>query len=392
MSSREADSSRGLAPWRPVVLSPLILDLLRPASTELAEAISHRIAKDIKVSRRARKWERRVRDGVKIAIAGFFADHEAVVAAHMFHDFGRMWAAAGSGPVPVMEAIQIALDLVRESVHQIAERDGLSKHASTDIVNAATTYLAHLRVEVERGHREARIALSDSRAVLLSALLKGRPHQRPLEDLVSAASWSLPEQLVVLVADLHRDRATLDLGAGPEVLAFLDGDQIAAACDPAYARRAQQAMRDIGDHVVVAQMWPVPAEKCRDAYRWARQALTLAERGKIQPVRRVVRCVDHRLTLWIERDHVLAHSIGSELLEPLLRLGRARRRTLGRTMLRWLQTRDSAPVLGEHFGVHPNTVRNHQTALYRLFGPQLDDPDMALTFILALKAMRDRLE
>ena len=59
---------------------------------------------------------------------------------------------------------------------------------------------------------------------------------------------------------------------------------------------------------------------------------------------------------------------------------------LSRTLLAWLSTHDSAPVLARKLGVHAQTVRYRLRRLRELLGDRLDDPDSMLAMKLALEA------
>lgn len=392
MSSQGADSSRMSRVWHPAALPPPALALLRSASAGLPKQIGRYVIDEVRLGEGVEAWNRRVQIGAEIAVAGFFDDAEAAVATRTFQEFGGAWANSRSGPLPVLDAIQAGMRPTWAAVHRLVEREGLHGTLPIMLADAITAYSRHLWSAVEQGFRDARIAMLDSRSQLLRVLLKGHQSDQSLEELGREIRWKLPERIVVLVADLGGATPPAELTRTPEVLWLIEGDRFAAVCDPARTSSTRAALVRVSPTVLVAEMWPVAPAEARDSYRWARKALALARAGELRPARGVVDCTQHRLRLWIETDNALSQTISLELLAPLLTLGAARRKALAETLLRWLQTRESAPVLAEQLGVHPNTIRLRLAHLHRMFGDQIDDPDQALALILALRTMRSRLE
>lgn len=189
----------------------------------------------------------------------------------------------------------------------------------------------------------------------------------------TALADTVDDAVVVLVAEISGDRAGIS--------------RTATICSPAQTDTLRTALLSMAPEVTVAQMWPVAPGRATEAMRWAERALRLAHDRTIAATERTIDCTEHAVQLWIAGDSVFAGRLATELLAPLLTARQMQFDVLGPTLLRWLQTHDSAPDLAQYFGVHPQTIRYRQRTLMTMFGDRLEDPDESLALILALKTI-----
>jgi hypothetical protein len=339
------------------------------------------------------RLHRAIRDAVTVAIDGFLrlasGDDacRAVVDAH-FRGLGRAEIQAGVGVHRVLAAINVASDSIWQAIRGLVAREELSGHVVADLGLAVTRYLVHLAAEVQRGAAEERQLMADVRTRLVSALLQegSAAQARKVVELAAAADWRRPEQVVVVIAQLHGVVPPRAPEMPVDALVRPDGDRLVVVTTEEQMSEVTEALLGLDPRVVVAQSWAVPLLQARHAYRWARRALALGRQGRLRPDGRVIRCVRHRMTLLLAADPALAEELSRELLAPLMVEKSHNRLMLAETMLRWLEAGESAPALAVHFQAHPQTIRNRIHKLRDLFGAQLEDAEQRLALIVALGA------
>ena len=368
----------------PHQLSRPLLGLLRAAAVDLPERIVDLILSEVPLLAEDRRTRRAVRDAVSVALRGFL-DGEPGALGH-FRALGVARGRSGGTVLPVLRAIQVSADAAWETLQQVARREGLAGYVVADVGSAMSGFLQRLGDAAERGHREASLERISARA-LLFAVLMGRYDERPIAEIAEAARWSVPDEVVVLVAELHGVLAGDAPGLGSDVLVHHDGDRVAVLAAAAQVDGVRDTVLRWGRQVIVAEAWPVRATEASHGYRWARRALTLARERALEPVDRVLRCADHRLLLWTSADPVLARKVSADLLAPLSAVRPAYRRPFAVTLLRWLETRETALAMAPHLGVHDQTVRYRLRRLSDMFGDQLVDPEQRMGLILALRTM-----
>lgn len=337
---------------------------------------------------------RLLREAIGVAVDGFLRlaageeDSRHRVEAY-FRGLGRAEVAAGTGGQRVLAAIQVAGESVWQTIHSMVAREEMSGSLVAELGMAVSRYLGHLSAEVQRGMAEQRHAMVDVRGRLVSALMQEPNSMQAglVAELATAAQWPVPDQVVVVMAQLHGHASETPPSLPQHALTWVDGDRMAVVTVAKDVPDVTAALLRLDPRVQVAQSWPVPLLKARNAYRWTRRALGLVRRGDLRAENRVVQCVRYRMMLWLAADHALAADIGEELLAPLLTTKPKRRLTLASTLLAWLETDESAPALARRLGVHPNTVRSRLDVLETLYGDALHEPDQRTALLLALKSV-----
>jgi hypothetical protein len=373
-------------------LSPALFPAVCAAVPRLPEQIAARIRSEVvSFGGPRRRLHGQLREAVAVAVDGFvrtMAGDDAAraqVEAH-FRGLGRIEAQAGHSVQRVLAAIQVANDSVWQAIHAMVAREELAGSVVADLGVAVTRYLTHLAAEVQRGFTEAYQAGGDVRTRLVIALMQESAVGGPgdVAELAEAAHWRPPEYAVVVVAQLHGFVPRRAVSVPSEALLYADGDRLVVVTAEEHVPQVTEALLRLDPRVLVAQSWSVPLLQARHAYRWARRALHLARTGEVRIEGRVVRCAMHRLALWLAADQALADDISRELLAPLHAEKPHNRLMLAETMLRWLETGESAPAMAAYFRTHPHTIRNRMHKLRDLFGAQLDDANQRLALIVAL--------
>ena len=133
----------------------------------------------------------------------------------------------------------------------------------------------------------------------------------------------------------------------------------------------------------------VPLARASSSLRWARRALSLAQRhpaGKAADG--IVRCDEQLPALVLLADAELARLLSGQVLAPLRGLRPEQADRLAETLLAWLESADNAGVAATRLHVHPQTVRYRLRQLTELFGDGLSDPDSRFALQVALRVRR----
>lgn len=371
-------------------LPAAMMPLLRAAALPLPERATARICAEVSAFADGH-LRSLIHEAVAVAIEGFLrlvsGDDESRpwVDAH-FRDIGRSEAGAGER---ILAAIQVVTDIVWQEVHALAARRELPGDHVADLGVALTQYVVHLWNEVQRGMAGRWQASSDGRARLVTALMQ-EPAADSLATLAADAGWTPPERAVVVMA--QRYGAVVDhrpAFPAATTLSWTDGDRLVTVAPEDAVPEVIEALL-LDPRIRIAQSWPVDVLEARHAYRWTRRALAFAQRGLLPTDGRVVRCSRHRFILAVAADQALVDELGRELLAPLRRLTPRRRLALAETLLAWLETDESAPMLARRLSVHANTVRGRMRALRELFGDTLHGPEQRAALIVVLEVTLPR--
>ena len=359
--------------------------VLHRAAARLSDGIVHAICSDIAAFKPPGRPRRKVRDAVTIGIAGFLDPAAAEASRTHFRGIGA-GLQGRADLVAILHALHVASDSVARTIVTLAEHESLAGTVVGGLMADATRYVRGLVSEVQLGHLEATQLRLSGRATLARAIVTGRA-ERPVEELVAETGWVIPEIIVLVTADLNGAPAGAGRPWPDQALMHVDGSRVTALAPPEQAGDALTGLLQLGPRVVAAQSWQVPVALAPHAYQWTRRALGLVRAGRIQPKHRIVRCVEHQVTLWEAADDALGKEIGRALLAPLADLTPGRRLGLAETLSRSLTSRESANAMARHLGVHPNTVHNRLHVLRELFGDRLDDPVERAELVLALRRM-----
>ena len=304
-----------------------------------------------------------------------------------FRRLGRAQARAGASLESLRSGYQLATSIAWRSVWSTAQELRLPAGVAAERAAAAFSYLDSLCEQSVLGYHEHAESSSRWQERLLDTIL--HPEQHPawlLGQLAGVGNWPVPQRVVAVAVQRGADAPLPAAGRLPAgTLADL-GRRPALLLSPAPLTpeaRAELATVFAGHTVAIG--CPVRLVEAATSLRWAERCLELAGAGVVQPSP-VLDCAEHMAVLWLHAEPLLRRQLGQRVLAPLLREAPHSRRILAETMLAWLETRGSAPVLAARLGKHAQTVRYRMRRLQEIFGPVLDDPERCFEIYLVLRA------
>lgn len=311
----------------------------------------------------------------------------------LFHRMGWGEGQAGHGVEPLDAALTVAARAAWDYLSDFAVARGLPAGALRDVTRALFDYTDHLRAELIAGHAlglHNPVRAREELWAYFRGSSAGRTSPRgplgvdpdELRRRAAEAHWPLPHRVVALVVSYHGDPPALD---APEILTSAEPHRLLVLCPEVMAGELTAELARSGPDRRVVVSWPVPPEESGTALLWATRALDLVQLNVIPPTP-VVRCNDHTTQLWLHSEPALRRRLCQDLLEPLLAESHNSREILSETLLTWLETRDSAPVIAARLDIHPQTVRYRWRRINELFGESLRDPEFAVQMTLVLKA------
>lgn len=303
----------------------------------------------------------------------------------IFQAMGRAEASESGDLAPLRAALRLAATATWDAMRRARTEHPVTGEVRGQLADALFLYIDHLVEQAEVGYAAGRRSIDgdrgQARARLAQRLLSGRPRV-PLED-INPEVWVAPEWVVVAVSEPDEERR-IDVGAlalshlvvrhEQRVIVIADAE---ASADVIATFEAAELRISIG--------WPVGPAVIPSAFRWARRALDLLQRGVIAS-HPVIDCRDHRTQIWLHAEPALRQRMCQDLLKPLLSETPNSREILSQTLLVWLETRDSAPAIAAHLGVHAQTVRYRWKRINELFGEDLHDPEFMVQITMLLKA------
>lgn len=348
-------------------------------ATEIVDAVSERVPR---YARPAPTSRSALAEAATAALHRFLdaldgAPHRDRGIEDLFRALGRREARAGRSLVDFHAALSVGTRVGWRRFQSLSQDDATPAVVSDGLF----AFVDHLAQVAEAGHVEAmRLRAADpnrTRAAFAEQLLTGGA-----VDLQNDV-WPVPESVVVLVAELGGDRPDLSDLARRALMVGHD-DTVVVINDADERDWTISALVEAGVQRVTTS-WAVTPDAIPAAFRWARRAVDLAERGVISDGP-VIDCRTHRTQIWLHAEPALRQQAALELLSPLLAETPNSREILSETLLVWLETRDSAPAIAAKLGVHPQTVRYRWKRINELFGEDLHDPDFIVQITMLLKA------
>jgi hypothetical protein len=307
---------------------------------------------------------------------------------------------AASGPLPGLDSLadEMTGAILREAAEHALPANGVYAKVVRRAARAAIVrYLNGLTADLAAAMTEAAGTKRALRRRLLELLLSDpQPPYAETARLAREAGWRIPRRVAAVVFPEQSQCGCPPLSTLPaDVLADMDGpDPCLLVPDPDGPGRARRLETALGAWPLkagtAAAVGPaVPLARACASLGWARQALTLAQRGLIplpggKPA--VVWCDEHLATLVLLADPELVALLGRQVLAPLRRLRPDQADRLAETLLAWLESADNAETAARLLHVHPQTVRYRLRQLTQLFGDALTDPEARFRLLVALRA------
>lgn len=302
---------------------------------------------------------------------------------------GRAEARAGHDLDAMRAAHHIASQEVWAELERVVPELGLPSATHQQLAHAIMDYQRRLQDEAVAAHAEVVGLVAEPRARLVAALLEGASPEHLAR--LATPCWPLPRSVAVAATEATA-RTVAAAEELTEALATTWRKRVVIVADAS-------AILPMAEHLArrspgpVAVSWGVAPSDTPHALRWARRTLRLVRQGTIAaPTSGVVLSDDHRFELWQQADPALDQHLVEATLGPLLDEKPSQRDVLSDTMLLWLQTHGSAPVMAERLGVHDQTVRHRLRRIRAMFGDALDHPDRAGELMQALVVMRRSLQ
>lgn len=359
----------------------------RPRAKELSRRIARRICGEV-----AAFSDPRLRDIIAEALneaVALFIDAMAgapvrgTTVAHLYQRLGSLEGRAGHNLDAMRAAHQIATEESWREMSMLADELDLPRAAVSYLTEALLDYQHQLLEHATRGFAEP-VPQADPRLALFAALV-GPQADSDLPVLVGRAGWKTTDKVAVAVAPggpVTADLAapTAHLLTGPS-----EGAIVMIGPSPELHRRAEAVVAATSRPVAVT--WEVSLAETHHAVRWGHRALALVAEQVLQPSSDgIVWCAAHQSDLCLYADPTLRRVADERMLAPLVGQNPARRLALAETMLAWLGTRPSAPVVAKQLAIHDQTVRHRLRRIKELFGDRLDDPSETIGLIAALES------
>jgi hypothetical protein len=326
----------------------------------------------------------------------------------MFHDIGRVEAAAGRSLDALHTALRVGARVTWQRLREKARQGGGDADVFARLGESIFRYLDELAAACSAGYAEARAEFAGEAERLrhrLLDLLVADPPTPPetIAGLAATIGWRLPRRVVAVALQAPASACSGSLAPlPPDVLVDLAGREprllMPDPDGPGRRRQLEDGLRkwpvtaqpEDGAPGCLAAVGPaVPLARAGASLRWARRALSLAQRNPAgQAADGIVRCDEQLATLVLLADAELARVLSGQALAPLRGLRPEQADRLAETLLAWLESADNAGVAASRLHVHPQTVRYRLRQLTELFGDALSDPDSRFALQVALRVRR----
>jgi len=316
----------------------------------------------------------------------------------LFRRLGQSEAQRGRAWASVEASLRVASRAAWQQVVHFATGHDLSRSQLQDLTGSVFDYLDHVHEQLsdgfERGQPAGARTREGARARLFKLFLSDRPpapgpsaptgiDDDVLRELAEIAQWPLAEEVVVLAISYHGEPPVLT--ESPEVLVRVRPRRVLMICPAPDQERLIESIGRSRPDLRTTVSWPVPPSEAGSALRWCQRALDLVHLGVIAP-EPVIDCAAQAAQLWLHAEPSMRRHLCQELLRPLLAEAPHSRTILSETLLAWVETRDSAPVIAARLAVHPQTVRYRWKRINELFGEALRDPEFVIRMTLVLKS------
>ncbi|MEV0665458.1 helix-turn-helix domain-containing protein [Actinomadura luteofluorescens] len=335
----------------------------------------------------ARKVERTVSDTVAFFVDS--VDHPTAdprKITELYMRLGEEEARQGRSLAALQNAMRVSSQVACRRFIKDAYRLGWSRETLGRLTDSLFMLLARAADAAAQGYAREQGQLAterERRRDRLRDLLVAEPPpgHEAISELAVAARWELPKSIALVALPAGAPAGARILP--PAVLADWEAPiPFLVVPDPEGPGqdRLWPALRRLGTSALGPT---VPIGQGAVSLRWARNALTLAERGLLHgdgPFR----CADHIAALATLAADELVDATAEAALGPLLELPPARRQPLAETLLTYLQCGDNAVIAAERLHIHEQTVRYRLRRITELTGGRFTEPDGRLDLMLML--------
>ncbi|CNG48124.1 regulator of polyketide synthase expression [Mycobacterium tuberculosis] len=335
----------------------------------------------------AKRVERTVADTVAFFVDS--VDHpnaDARQLTELYMRLGEEEARQGRSLGALQNAMRVSSQVACRRFIKDAYRLGWSRETLSRLTDSLFMLLARVADAAAQGYARQQGQLAterERRRERLRDLLVAEPPPAPetIAELAVAARWEAPRSIALVALPAGAPAGARILPPG--VLADWDAPvPFLVVPDPEGPgqERLWPVLRKLGTSAVGPT---VPLGRGAVSLRWARHALTLAERGLL-PRGAPVRCADHIASLAALAADELIGATAEAVLGPLLKLAPARRQPLAETLLTYLECGDNAVIAAERLHIHEQTVRYRLRRIAELTGGRFTELDGRLDVMLML--------
>lgn len=313
-------------------------------------------------------------------------DADAGRITEMYMRLGELEARDGRGLEPLQTAMRVSSQVACRRFIMDAYRLGWSRETLGRLTDSLFMLVARIADAAARGYAREQGQLATERQRRRDRLrdllvAEPAPAREVLAEVAAAARWDPPRRIGVVALPPGAPAGGRILPPG--VLADWDA-AVPFLIVPDPEGPGQDRLWPVLRRFGTAAIGPaVPLGQGAVSLRWARNALTLVERG-VLPGGVPVRCADHVASLATLAAEELIGATATTVLGPLLDLPVARRRPLVETLLTYLQCGDNAVVAAERLHIHEQTVRYRLRRIAELTGGRFSDLADRLDVMLLL--------
>ena len=306
----------------------------------------------------------------------------------VFTRVGKQMALDGVEIETMQRTLGEASALIVQRLEHLLDRHPLSASLAVHLVSIVTVYLAQLREHVERGQRVgAPVDLGGrrERAEVFRLLCAGATPET-IAAFVDRTGIPVPARVAAVC--LGGAREALHRLPPLDVVAILPAsgplsDLLVAEPDLAVLTEAAEALPTAARLVVGPT---VPACRARESLSVARAARGHLDAGSL-PRSTLFRCDDHLIELALLSDHVSPSALVERRLAPLAQLPEKDREQYAAVLYAVLATGKSVRQLARDLHYHQQTLQSRVNRLRAAYGDDLDDPDVRVEIMLALRVV-----
>ncbi|WP_024799637.1 CdaR family transcriptional regulator [Nocardia sp. BMG51109] len=314
-------------------------------------------------------------------------DGEYTRARLIFEQIGRRHFADGTELSYLLTAYQVGARVAWHHVAATALELELEPHVLAALAEAVFVFVDQFSTASAHGYVLEQSAASAARErlreELAELLLSGRSDTVGLRAAAARASWPLPEDTAVVLADPEDTEARTALDRiGFNALPIRRSDAVGLIV-PHAGRGGQLHRLTTGLHgLAVVIGGPLTLDVLPAGMRIAQTALRLRRSGVLAGSPVLVG--DQLDTIIANRDEWLLSVLKDRVLEPLREVPAGTRDRLIETLRSWLWHMGDRHEIAHELHIHPQTVRYRMTRLRELYGDRLDEPRERARLFLAL--------
>jgi hypothetical protein len=332
----------------------------------------------------------RITQGVAYALdqfVGLLGSDTDLPDTRIYAELGRVEHRAGRTLAALQAAYQIGTRTAWQAIGESPAAKALPPQVIFALAEALFSYVEQLSAASVAGWAEEEAMQAGSvqtrRAALVEALLAQPPVEpAELEQLATAAGWSVPARVVVLVVEDAVEVASRIPGA-IAAEAPAPGVAIVPAVREGIVDVVRAALRDR-----CAVLGPeVPSARAQRSAARAQAAWPMHAAGLLGQDGGLLQTDEHLVELLLAAAPEVAADLRERVEDPLRELPSGAAARAVETLRAWLDAHGEVAATAAALHVHPQTVRYRLGSLRETYGSALDTPTGRLELTLALRTL-----